>query len=105
MNVRIKQNAFIAKVAAFVLKEKTMAVTINKTIYLHNCSKENFLKNKRWLRHEAAHILQYKQLGTFRFIVLYFAESLINGYSKNKFELEALQMENDLTIADKMNFI
>ena len=105
MNVRIKENAFVAKVAAFVLKEKTMAVTINKTIYLHNCTKENFLRNKRWLRHEAAHILQYKKLGTFGFPVLYLMESIKNGYHKNKFELEAKQMETDLIITGEMNFI
>ena len=68
---------------------------LGKTIYLWNTSKQDFLKNKKWLHHELMHIQQFKQYGFIKFLFLYFLESLKNGYYNNKFEVEARGKEND----------
>lgn len=80
MNVFIKENSLIAKLAALCMKQKNMAITINKTIYLYNASKEKFLKDKAWVTHEVVHVYQYKKLGVTRFLLLYIFESIKNGY-------------------------
>jgi hypothetical protein len=70
-----------------------MAIVIGKTIHLHNTTKEDFLKDECWVKHELCHVQQYKRLGLVRFIALYLWESIRSGYTKNKFEAEARQAE------------
>jgi hypothetical protein len=95
MQIIIIENSFIARIAAKVLHENCMAVTIGRTIYLWNAGKEELLKNKRWLQHELVHVQQYEQKGFWKFLVLYLLESLMHGYQKNKFEVEARAKENE----------
>lgn len=95
MKIAIKEKSFIAWVAAQVLHENRMAVTIGETIHLWNAQKDDLLKNKKWLRHELAHVQQFKQTGFLKFIFLYLWESLKHGYHENKFEVEARAKEND----------
>jgi hypothetical protein len=90
---RIKENSFWAKLAARRLKSEKMAMVLGSTIHLHNTSCEELLSNRRWLRHELAHIRQYKQLGYFPFLWKYFIESMRNGYQQNRFEIEARAAE------------
>lgn len=73
-----------------------MAITIGKTIFLHNTSKKDFMQNRHWVRHELQHIKQFKQYGFFRFLWLYTKESLRHGYDQNKFEIEARDAEHNL---------
>ena len=80
--------------AALKLKSHSVAMVLGKTIHLHNVSKENFLKDERWLKHELCHIRQFKQHGYFLFIAKYLWESLRNGYYNNRFEAEARAAEN-----------
>lgn len=93
MDFRIKENSWIARIAAWKLSSAQAAIVIGKTIHLHNTTKEEFLKNERWVKHELCHIRQYKELGFFRFIALYLWESMKKGYYNNKFEAEARQAE------------
>lgn len=95
IKISIRENSFIARIAARVLHEKCMAVTIGRTIYLWNAEKEELLKNRRWLQHELVHVEQYKQKGFLKFLLLYLWESLKHGYQKNKFEVEARAKENE----------
>lgn len=97
----IKENSILAKLAAKKLRVNNVALTIGKTIYLHNATKQELLDNKKWLCHELTHVKQYQQLGKFRFIVLYITESIKKGYYNNKFEVEARQNEcNEAVIND-----
>jgi hypothetical protein len=93
MDFRIKENSWIARVAAWKLSAKQVAIVVGKTIHLHNTTKEEFLRNERWVKHELCHIRQYKELGFFKFIALYLWESMKKGYHNNKFEVEARQAE------------
>ena len=100
ISVTIKENSWMARIAARKLKEKKVAMVVGRTIHLHNTSKSEFLLNKRWLRHEIAHVKQYKKFGLLKFLFLYLMESFNNGYSNNRFEIEARTKERDLTILE-----
>ena len=81
-----------------------MAMVVGKTIHLHNSSREDFLRNKRWVRHEIAHVKQYAQLGALRFIFLYLLETFNKGYENNKFEVDAREKERDKSILSEIHF-
>ena len=95
MKFLIKENSWIAKIAARKLQSDNVAIVIGKTIHLHNVSKEDFLKDKQWVKHEMCHIRQFKKHGFFPFIVKYLCESLTRGYYQNKYEVEARMAENE----------
>ncbi|MEO6406429.1 MAG: DUF4157 domain-containing protein [Ferruginibacter sp.] len=90
----IKENSFIARLAAMKLKNDRVAIVIGKTVHLHNCNAEEFLQNERWVKHECCHIKQFKQHGFIPFIYKYLLESIKHGYYKNKFEAEAREAED-----------
>jgi hypothetical protein len=102
MDIKLKEKSFIARLAALILKEKNMAIVFGKTIYLWNASSEELIKNKKWLRHELAHVQQYKQYGFLQFLFLYIRESVKNGYYKNRFEVAARAKE--ITADLEVNF-
>jgi hypothetical protein len=79
--------------AAKKLYANNMAITFGNTIYLHQVTKEDFIKNERWLKHEMCHINQFKKYGFLKFIILYLWESSRHGYHQNKYEVEAREAE------------
>ena len=85
----------MARIAAWKLKSSSVAIVFGSTIHLWNSSKEDFLRNERWLKHELCHIRQYKQHGYIGFIVKYLWESIRKGYYNNKFEVEARAAEKE----------
>ena len=89
----IKENSLLARIAAFKLGTKRVAMVIGNTIHLYNTTKEEFLNDKRWLKHELCHIRQFKQHGYFIFIIKYVWESIKKGYNNNKYEAEARAAE------------
>jgi len=95
MQFLIKENSWIAKLAAKKLQSENVAIVIGKTIHLHHVSKENFLKDKKWVKHEMCHINQFKKYGFLNFIFKYLWESLQHGYYNNKYEAEARKAENE----------
>ncbi len=94
MEFEIKENSWIAKIAARKLHSENVALVLGKKIHLYNVSKEDFLRNKKWVKHEMCHLRQFEKHGFFTFIFKYFWESLKVGYYKNKFEAEARNAEN-----------
>lgn len=52
------------------------------------------MENDRWVRHELAHIEQFRRYGLIRFIFLYLWESVRHGYYNNRFEKEAREAEH-----------
>lgn len=92
-SVIIKENSWLAKIAAAKLKSSSVAMVLGNTIHLHNATKKEFLNNSRWLKHELCHVRQFQQHGYLLFIVKYLWESLRNGYYNNRFEVEARAAE------------
>ncbi len=89
----IKENSWIAKLAAKKLRTNNMAIVVGNTIYLYNTSKQNFLKDERWVKHELCHVKQFQQNGFISFIAKYLWESIKHGYYNNKYEVEAREAE------------
>lgn len=96
MQFLLKENSWIAKVAARKLQTENVAIVIGKTIHLHKVSKEEFLKNRKWVKHEMCYINQFKKYGFLNFIAKYLWESVRHGYYNNKYEAEARKAENEL---------
>lgn len=95
MNISIKENSWIAKIAARKLRSDNVAIVIGRTIHLHNVSKDRFLEDKRWVKHELCHIRQFQQHGFVGFIFKYLSESMRKGYFHNKYEAEARYAETE----------
>jgi hypothetical protein len=84
----------LAGIAARKLGNHNVAMVLGKTIHLYNTSKEEFLQDEKWLRHELCHVRQFQQYGYVGFIAKYLWESIRRGYYNNRFEVEARAAEN-----------
>ena len=105
VKIKIRENSWIARIAAYRLKCSSVAMVLGKTIHLHNCTKKDFLDNKTWVRHELAHIKQYMELGFLGFLRSYIIESIKKGYQNNRFEVEARLNERDMSILLEVVFV
>ena len=92
-NILIKENSLRAKLAARLMKGSNMAIVFGNTIHIWGVTKQEFLQNKKWVKHEIKHIEQYRQHGYFVFLAKYVWESIRHGYYNNKFEIEAREAE------------
>jgi Domain of unknown function (DUF4157) len=92
--VKVVENSWLAKLAAWKLGTPSVALTLGASIHLHKASKKEFMSNERWLRHELAHVEQFRKYGFIRFIWLYAVESVRKGYYMNRFEVEARKKEH-----------
>ena len=90
----IKENSWLAKIAAKKLRSTNVAMVLGKTIHLSDVSKTDFLADEKWVKHELCHIKQFNQYGYFNFVVKYLWESLRKGYYNNRFEVEARNAED-----------
>ncbi len=94
VKVHIKENSFLARIASFKFQNRPTAIVFGNTVHLYKTNAKDFVKNTSWLKHELKHIYQFKQYGIIRFVCLYIWESIRNGYTNNKFEVEARDAEN-----------
>ncbi len=90
----IKENSWLAKIAAKKLGTNNVAMVLGKTIHLHNTREQDFLKDEKWVKHELCHIRQFKQHGYVVFILKYIWENIRKGYYNNRFEVEARAAED-----------
>lgn len=90
----IKENSWLAKVAAKKLNVDSVAMVLGKTIHLYGTTKENFLADERWVKHELCHVKQFAANGYVLFTIKYLWESLRVGYYNNRYEVEARAAEN-----------
>jgi hypothetical protein len=102
---RVREKAFIARAAAFVLKGEKVAIVIGSTIYLHGTKKTDLLTSTAWLRHELLHVQQYQQHGTFLFAIKYLWESFRKGYRNNRYEIEARKAETVFDFEKKFEVV
>ena len=105
MKVKIKEESWFARLAAWKLESKTMAAVLGNTIHLWNVSREDFLNSPSWVVHELVHVRQFRQYGFLGFGFLYILESVRNGYRNNRFEIEARKAEGDPKSFDTVEFI
>ena len=96
--ILIKERSFIARIAAKKLRCCQIAIVIGKNIHLHNTSKQEFISNARWVRHEMVHIDQFRRYGYLKFALMYTIESIRKGYWNNRFEVEARLAETNESI-------
>lgn len=96
----IKEDSVIARIAALKLGAESVAIVVGNIIHLHNARKDAFVNDTRWLRHEVAHVKQFRRYGYLNFIFKYLWESAKNGYHNNKYEAEARAAEHDPAICD-----
>jgi len=92
-NFIIKEDSWLAKMAAIKLGTKAVAMVLGKTIHLYNTTEAEFLQDEKWVKHELCHIEQFKEHGYFLFLVKYIWESIRKGYYNNRFEVEARKAE------------
>jgi hypothetical protein len=95
MVVKIKENSWLAWLAAKRLKTDRVAMVLGNTIHLHNTSRQDFLRNEAWLKHEIAHVRQYQKYGGLKFLWMYLKETIQRGYYNNRLETEARIKETD----------
>ena len=95
MQFQIKEQSWIAKLAAKKLRTKDVAIVIGNTIHLYNVPKQQFLQNERWVKHEICHLRQFQKHGYSAFILKYLWESIKHGYHQNKYEKEARNAEEE----------
>jgi hypothetical protein len=105
MQVRIKENSWMARLAAWNLKETTIAFTLGRTIHLHHCSRSEFLAAPQWVCHELQHVAQFEKYGLIPFTLRYLWESIFKGYYYNKYEIEAREAEQDKNLLHGVEFI
>ncbi|MCX8020576.1 MAG: DUF4157 domain-containing protein [Chitinophagaceae bacterium] len=105
MKVRIKENSWQARMAAFVLGEKQVAIVFGKVIHLHNTTREEFLSCPRWVCHEMMHVWQYKRYGFIGFILRYLFSWMCKSYYNNRFEKEARNNEENLSLMQNVEFV
>ncbi|MFN4285212.1 MAG: DUF4157 domain-containing protein [Lacibacter sp.] len=94
--VRIRENSWLARLAAFFLGSKSaVAMVWGRSIHVWGATREQFLQNPGWLRHELAHIEQVSRYGWVPFVLLYAWYSIRFGYYNNPFEVAARQKEKE----------
>jgi hypothetical protein len=89
MDFKIREKSFMARIAAWMLKGNSVAMTLGGTIYLYGVDKATFLNDEKWVLHEKEHIRQFQKYGFLKFIILYILETMKKGYYNNRFEIEA----------------
>jgi hypothetical protein len=104
MKIRIKEQSWLARLAAWKLGTPAMAITLGRTIHLHNTLRADFLADQSWVCHELAHVRQFERYGFLPFLFRYLWESLRKGYYNNRWEAEARQSESDKTVLRDIDF-
>ena len=95
MELRLKNNHGLQNWLQKKLKSKNVAIVIGSTIHLYNVTKQQFLQNEKWVKHEVCHLKQFQKHGHFIFILKYLWESMRHGYHQNKYEEEARKAEEE----------
>lgn len=105
MKVQIKENSWVAKLAAKKMQADKAAIVFGNTIHLHNTSRTEFLNDSDWVCHELKHVQQYQENGFVGFIGKYLFAWMKNGYNNNRFEVEARKSEKNVSLIKKTRFI
>lgn len=97
---RIKEKSTVARIAAWRMKGPRIAIVFGHVIHLHGVTREQFLANIGWVRHEVCHVKQYQENGFWGFLWQYVADWIRVGYYANRFEKAARLAESNVTELD-----
>jgi hypothetical protein len=103
--VRIKENSWLARMAARRLGTMRVAMVIGRTVHLYNTTAGAFMAGTGWVCHELKHVAQYEQYGLIGFLWRYLWETARKGYYNNRFEVEARAAEKDRTLLLKYKLV
>lgn len=98
MQISIKENSWLARLAAAKLRSPQVAMVLGSTIHLYGTRSVDFLKDQAWVCHELKHVQQFRQFGFTGFLLRYLLESVRKGYHNNRFECEARKAEQDRSL-------
>lgn len=104
MRVRIRENSWLAAIAAKKLGTGQVAMVLGRTIHLSGVSRDEFLRNREWVCHELKHVEQFRENGVVLFLLRYLIESARRGYEQNRFEVAARNSETDRALLEKARF-
>lgn len=93
LRFKVKEKSWIARLAAWKLNARSVAIVIGRTIHLHRATAQELLQDDRWFKHELCHVRQFAQYGFINFLIMYVWESIRHGYYNNRFEKEAREAE------------
>jgi len=101
-SVKLVPHSTIARIVGRMHgEEEDYAITIGRTIFL-SCSKQDFLSDTPWIRHEFTHVRQYRKYGVLEFAKRYlFSAIFYHSYAKIPFEKEAIAAEGPKRIYKK----
>lgn len=88
----------VRKLTQWWVTRDTSGITLRGVIYLRNLAKAD---DEEYLRHEAIHILQQKELGYLRFLIKYVWLWIFKGEKNIHFEREAYKNENNIGYLSK----
>lgn len=92
-HITLKENSWLARLAARKLRSGRCALVLGRTIHLFNITSAEFMSSPQLIRHELKHVEQYQRLGFLKFLALYGWYSLRYGYYHNPLEREARAAE------------
>jgi hypothetical protein len=101
----IKEDSWVARLAAKKLRANAVAIVFGHTIHLHGADREALLHNTAWLRHEVCHVRQYRRHGFAGFLCRYLWDWVWHGYWNNKFEVEARAAEKDPGVMENVQIV
>ncbi len=93
MKVKLKEQSWVAKLAAKKMRAGALAIVFGRTVHLWNISRQEFLASPRLMVHEVEHVRQYQRHGFLPFLFLYLVDWIRKGYHHNRFEVEARAAE------------
>lgn len=96
--VCVRENSWLARLAARALGFDHVAMVFGHTIHLYNTSIERFFARRGWVLHELRHVSQYERYGMLGFLLRYGKEYLRKGYFHNALEAEARDSEQDYSL-------
>ncbi|WP_143304536.1 eCIS core domain-containing protein [Chitinophaga vietnamensis] len=102
---RIHENSFIARLAAWKLGVPAVAMVLGRTIHLYGASREEFLADEHWVRHEVCHVKQYRQYGYGGFLWRYLLATARQGYYHNHLEVAARAASEDPAIMENVEIV
>ena len=102
---RIRENSGLARIAAWKLNSSRVAIVFGRVIHLYGVSREVFLAETDWVRHEVRHVRQYREHGFWGFLWLYVIDWMRNGYQEKRIERAARQAESNMQELDGVEII